>query len=80
MSSLHLDLDGQLDNLELEWRMAYDVSLAARAEYQQLAARGSAASELIDLARERLERAEAGKSGIMARIERLEIRALGRRG
>jgi hypothetical protein len=80
MSNLRLDLDGQLDNLELEWRLAYDASIVARAKYQELAARGSAGAELLDLARERLERSEARKSRVMARIERLEHRLPGQQG
>ena len=78
MGSLDLDLDGKINGLELEWRLAYDGCIAARAEYQKLAARGSGA-ELIDLARERLERAEALKARIMAKIERLEDNLLGGR-
>jgi hypothetical protein len=80
MSDFHLDLDGQLHSLELEWRMAYDASSAARAEYQELATRGSAGPKLLDLARARLERTEARKARIMARIEQLEHRALGQQG
>lgn len=78
MGSLDLDLDGKINSLELEWRLAYDSCIAARAEYQKLAARGSGA-ELIDLARERLERAEALKARIMTKIERLEDNLLGGR-
>jgi hypothetical protein len=75
--SLDLDLDGQINTLENEWRMAYEASIAARAEYQELSARRSASVELVDLARERLERAEANKARIMTRIERLGERVLG---
>jgi hypothetical protein len=77
MSSLDLDLDGQISNLELEWRLVYDASIVARAEYQTLAAK-SASVEMLDLARERLERAEARKARIMAKIEQLEDSMLGR--
>jgi hypothetical protein len=78
MSSLDLDLDGKISNLELEWRLAYEASIGARAEYQALAAKGAAA-DLIDAARERLERAEALKSRIMTKIERLEDTLVGGR-
>jgi len=71
MSGLDLDLDGKINGLELEWRLAYEASIAARAEYQALAAQGASAP-LIDMARERLERAEALKARIMTKIERLE--------
>lgn len=77
MNSLDLELDGKINNLELEWRLAYDDSIAARAEYQTLAARRSSTVDLIDMARERLERAEARKARIMAKIDRLEDTLLG---
>jgi hypothetical protein len=77
MSSLDFDLDGQINNLELEWRLAYDASIVARAEYQSLAAKAVGAA-ILDMARERLERAEALKSRIMAKIERLEDALLGK--
>ncbi len=77
MSSLDFDLDGQINNLELEWRLAYDASIVARAEYQTLAAKASASVESVDMARERLERTEAKKARIMAKIERLEDSMLG---
>jgi hypothetical protein len=77
MSSLDFDLDGQINNLELEWRLAYDASIVARADYQTLSAKPSASVESVDMARERLERAEAKKARIMAKIERLEDSMLG---
>jgi hypothetical protein len=77
MSNLDSDLDGQLSNLELEWRLAYDDSIVARAEYQRLAAK-PASVEMQDAARERLERAEAKKARIMVKIERLEDTMIGR--
>ncbi len=77
MSSLDFDLDAKINNLELEWRMVYDASIIARAEYQALAAKRSASVEALDLARERLERSEAKKARILAKIERLEDNMLG---
>ena len=38
MSSLDLDLDAHMNNLETEWRQAYESSIVARADYQSLAA------------------------------------------
>jgi len=76
MSSLDLDLDGQINSLEFEWRLAYDASIVARADYQQLAAT-SASLDSLDSARERLEKAEARKARIMAKIERLEDTLIG---
>ncbi len=72
MSSLDLDLDTQMNNLEFEWRQGYEASIIARAEYQALAADPKAKADLLDAARERLDRAEALKARIMAKIERLE--------
>jgi hypothetical protein len=72
MSSLDLDVDTQMNNLESEWRQVYEAGLIARAEYQMLTMEPKANAELLDPARERLERAEALKARIMAKIERLE--------
>lgn len=79
MNSLDLDLDLQMSNLELEWRQGYEASIVARAEYQALAADRRANAAALDAARERLDRAEARKARIMAKIERLEDRLLGGR-
>jgi hypothetical protein len=77
MSSLDLDLDSQMNNLELEWRQAYETSIGARADYQTLAANPKANADLLDMARERLDRTEALKARIMGKIERLEDTMLG---
>ncbi len=77
MNSLHLDLDAHMHDLELEWRQAYESSIVARAEYQALAASPEANADLLDLARERLDRTEALKARIMTNIERLEDTMLG---
>lgn len=74
---LDIDLDTQMNALESEWRHVYEDSIVARAEYQTLAAGRQASAELLDLARERLDRAEAMKAKIMVKIERLESRLLG---
>jgi len=72
MSSLDLDLDTQMNNSESEWRQIYEAGIVARAEYQMLAMDPEANADLLDSARERLERAEALEARIMAKIERLE--------
>jgi hypothetical protein len=72
------DFDIEMNRLEFEWRQGYEASIAARAAYQALAANRSARVELLDAARERLDRAEAAKSRIMAKIERLEDHLLSR--
>ena len=74
---LAIDLDTQMSTLESEWRQVYEDSIVARAEYQSLAAGRQAGADLLDMARERLDRAEAQKSKIMVKIERLESRMLG---
>jgi hypothetical protein len=66
------DFDIEMNRLEFEWRQGYEASIAARAAYQALAANRNARVELLDAALERLESAEAAKSRIMAKIERLE--------
>jgi hypothetical protein len=63
------DFDVQMIRLEFEWRQGYEASIAARAEYQALAADRNAKVELLDAARERLDRAEAAKSRIMVTID-----------
>jgi hypothetical protein len=78
MSSLDFDLDSRMNNLELEWRQAYESSIVARTDYQSLAATPKTDYHLLDLARERVDRTEALKARIMAKIERLEDALLGR--
>jgi hypothetical protein len=77
MSSLDFDLDTQMSQLELEWRQAYECSIVARADYQILAASPKATPYLLDMARARLDRVEALKARIMAKIEHLEDNMLG---
>lgn len=78
MISPDSDFDVQMSHLEFEWRQGYEDSIAARAAYQALAADRHVKVKLLDAARERLDRAEAEKSRIMAKIERLEDRILSR--
>jgi hypothetical protein len=78
MSSLDFDLDEQMSSLELEWRKGYEASIAARAAYQTLAGDRNAKADMLDAARERLDRAEAVKARVMAKIERLEDQILSR--
>jgi hypothetical protein len=77
MSSLDLDLDAHMNNLEMEWRQAYESSIVARADYQSLATAPKVNAKLLNGARERVERTEALKARIMAKIERLEDSILG---
>ncbi len=77
MSSLDFDLDTQLMQVETEWREAYEASISARVDYQKLAADAKSSADLLDHARERLDRAEALKARIMVKFERLEDALLG---
>jgi hypothetical protein len=78
MSSLDFDLDSQMCSLESEWRVAYEASVVARAEYQALFDVPKVSAAMVNTARERLDRTEALKARIMARIERLEDNILGK--
>ena len=77
MSSLDFDLDSQMCHLESEWRQAYEISIAARAELQALAGVFKPSPVAVAKAQSRLERAEGAKAHIMSKIERLEDRLLG---
>jgi hypothetical protein len=77
MSSIDFDIDAQMMQLETEWRQAYEASVGARADYQKLAADPRADVTMLDMARERLDRAEAVTAQIMIKIERLEASMLG---
>ena len=77
MSSLDFDVTTQMSRLEMEWRQAYESSIVARADYQILAASPKVSANILDMARERLDRTEALKARIMAKIERLEDNLLG---
>ena len=77
MSSLDLELDGRMDDLELEWREAREASIIARAEYLALAADPDAHADLIGAARDRVRRAETREARIYSKIELLEDSMLG---
>lgn len=77
MSSLDLEIDGRMDELELEWRAAREASIIARAEHLALGADPQANATSIDTARERLRQAEATEARTFAKIELLEDSTLG---
>jgi hypothetical protein len=77
MSSLDLELDGRMDDLELEWREAREASIIARAEYLALGADLGANAATIDSAHERLRRAEVREARLAVKIELLEDSMLG---
>jgi hypothetical protein len=77
MSGMDFELDCQMSRLESEWRQAFEAGIAARAELNALATGRRAKPGTIEQARERLNRSEALKERIMAKIERLEDSVLG---
>ena len=77
MSSLDLELDSRMDDLELEWREAREASIIAHAEYLALGADLAANATLIGTARDRLRCAETREARIYAKIELLEDSLLG---
>ena len=77
MSSLDLELDSRMDDLELEWREAREASIIARAEYLALKADLEANAAFISTARDRVLRAETREARIYAKIELLEDSMLG---
>jgi predicted Zn-dependent protease len=78
MSSLDFDLDSQLSHLESVWRQAYESSVVARAELHALTSSPGIDASLLQRARDRLERAEAQKARITAKIDRLEENMINR--
>ncbi len=77
MSSLDFDFDTQMAQLELEWRKVYEAGVIAQTEYQALSADSTSNRKLLDMARQQMNRTEAMKGRIMAKIERLEESMLG---
>jgi hypothetical protein len=63
-------IDAHANPLEFEWQSWYEAVIIARAEYHALAADRAANAEMLDAARERLERAEAAKSKVIAKLAR----------
>jgi hypothetical protein len=73
MSSLDLEREGEVNNLETEWRRAEEAVMVARTDFERVLGCCSANGGLIDVARIRLQRAEARKAQIFTKIERLRI-------
>jgi hypothetical protein len=72
MSSLDFECNDEMANLERDWRVAHEASIIARAEFRALIANPVANVGTIEIARDRLYRAEALKLRIFEKIERLE--------
>jgi hypothetical protein len=72
VSTLDFDLDTDMNGLHLEWSQAYESLIIARAEYQALAASPTANADLLVMAGQRLDRAEALKARVMAKIDCLD--------
>jgi hypothetical protein len=77
MLDLDLELDCTVNNVETEWRRAHEACMAARADYDRVLDGCKANGGLIDVARIRLERAEALRARLLAKMERLEERIAG---
>ena len=71
MSSLDLERDGEANDLETEWRRAEEAVMAARTDLERVLDCCTANGGLIDVARIRLQRAEARKAQIFTKIEHL---------
>jgi len=72
MGNFGIDLDSQLSHLEAEWRDAYESGSVARAEFLAVMVSPEFKLSTFDQARDRLDRAEAVKVQIIARMDRLE--------
>jgi hypothetical protein len=72
MSSLDFECNGKVENLERDWRVAHEASIIARAELRALMANPETDVGSIEIARDRLNRAEVLKARILEKIERLE--------
>jgi len=68
MSDLDLAREGDLNDLESEWRRAYEACVAARADYERVYDCPRPNGGLIHVARLRMERAEALKVALMSRM------------
>ncbi|GAC1663874.1 MAG: hypothetical protein NVS9B2_00620 [Steroidobacteraceae bacterium] len=68
MSSLDFDSDTRMSELEREWCEASEASIVARSDYRILAASTQLSTNLLDLARLRLDRTEARRAWILAKI------------
>jgi hypothetical protein len=77
MSTLDFDLDLRMNGLEREWRQAYEASISARADYQSMALDPRVNPTRLHKARVHLDRTEALKARVMAKIECLEDSVLG---
>jgi hypothetical protein len=73
MSSLDFEREGGVHNLETDWRRAQEAVTVARADLERVLGCCKANGGLIDVARIRLQRAEAREAHIFTQIEHLRI-------
>jgi pyruvate kinase len=66
------DFELRLSRLEAEWRVAYEASRAAGADFLALSASPDVRFAEVQAARRKLDEAEAQKAQIFAKIERFE--------
>jgi hypothetical protein len=65
-----------MNQLQKEWREAYECGIVARSFYATLAASPAPDAHLLDVARDRLDRINALKARIAAQMESLEDKML----
>lgn len=69
MSSILLDSDTPMNDLESQWRRAREAATAARTHYQGVAERLKTAANLFEIAHERLEVLEILEARSLARMQ-----------
>ena len=69
MSSVDLDEDAPMDDLESQWRRTREAAAAARSQYQGVAERLKIAANLFETARERLEILEILEARSLAKMQ-----------
>jgi hypothetical protein len=69
MSSVDLDRDAPMNDLESQWRRAHEAATAARTHYHGVAERLRSAANLFETAREHLEILEILEARSLARMQ-----------
>jgi hypothetical protein len=72
MRRLDQDFEFRLNRLEAEWRVAYEASRLAGADFLTISASPDVRFAEVQKARQRLDAAEELKAQILAKIERFE--------
>jgi hypothetical protein len=69
MSNVDLDRDIPMNDLESQWRVAQEATIAARSHYQGVVERLKIAANLFETARERLEILEIREARSLAAMQ-----------